>query len=363
MPDYLGVIDRYVWPYHSINKSTVTLIPKSTYYPRVVLVEEQEIGGSGMTDNWPNWTNSASVPPPGCRRWKMTVSVSDRQYPPECVLDLLNLEVIPPGQYVPRAGSIDRTDVLNLVEAYYRSRYGIDIPVTVDATERNALLRETTEVAAIIQECQEPRDGLTSNYPQLKGKLDYIVRSRKQKAGEQAYPFGDHTAAETSSVGPIFYIHWLGIPLALVVWLSGCWLLRSSPSRSLASPPNDAAPAARSLLGQFLTYFWTQPAPVRSLPHEGANAGSGAAVVNRPAALPEVPQTPQRSPASFLLWIIGGVALLGICLCGIGSVLFAPAQGTFGSVGASLGAPVQPKGKAFGTVGASIGPPGRPSEK
>lgn len=268
--EYLGVIDRYLWPYHSVNKSTVTLIPKSDCYPRIILVEEQEIGGNGTTDNWPTWANSPSVPLPGCQRWKTTVSVPNRDYSPEFVLDFLTLEVSSKGSHYrqrsSRAGPIDRTDVVNLIDDYDETRKGVRysnaILQRLQTTQRDQLLREAAEVAAIIQECQEPHLGLTQNYPSLKGKLDYIVRSRKEQAGEQNYPFAEHTAAETNQVGPSFSINWLGIPVSLLVWLVGLWLLRPS---AVAHSSNQA-PASRSLVGQFLTYFWSQPEASRNLP-------------------------------------------------------------------------------------------------
>jgi hypothetical protein len=258
-------------------------------------------------------------------------------------IDLVNRETWRSG----RAGAegqtrrplpVDRVEVLGLLKAASKDRklHGPeDVKGWKEPVDQAQVEREATELFAIIQAAQVPPRYDLPRYDQwnseeAKGKLDHIVRELqradklaerdvRRESGVAGYPFSEYLPAQSEQLAPIFHINWVGIPLTLLGWALGFWLIR----RSKIGVPGGTRPF---LLGRFLTYFWSQPSSAQSQPHpqgSGAELVDGAKgdsrqgdqagfrpLLHGPPAPADYRLTTWRSAVALLLVIGGGVFCL-----------------------------------------------------
>jgi serine/threonine protein kinase len=287
----LGLIDRHLWPYQLSSTHILNLTPRSEAY-RAVLIENQDTRYAGFASTYIS-APDGSVPP-GCTQWLLTVQVDFGFLAParlhiDCLRELSWRSGAGSGTGQRRPLPLDRTDMLRLLTPdtdsqwkWKRVRDGNVVPVDAQAVNFEAI-----ELLAIIRRCQSPSSFAPSSYPS-EGRLEHVFQQARAIVYSGGPGYFEQRATQSHQVGPLFSINWIGIPLTVLVWLSGLWLIR----RSNIGRGNRASQtgAGRFSLGRFLTYFWSQRGSGRSV-SAGAAAFAPAAAVDTADRIEEVAQS------------------------------------------------------------------------
>jgi hypothetical protein len=206
-----------------------------------------------------------------------------------------------------------------------RVRDGNVVPVDAQAVNLEAI-----ELLAIIRQCQSPSSFAPSSYPS-EGRLEHVFQQARAIVYSGGPGYFEQRATQSHQVGPLFSINWIGIPLTVLVWLSGLWLIR----RSNIGRGNRASQtgAGRFSLGRFLTYFWSQTDSRRSV-SAGAAAFAPAEAVDTADRIEEVAQSAaaggkvlrvhkllDETDIRKRVWQHGGMVLGGLVFLGAALVL------------------------------------------